>query len=399
MREENMMKKWSPILILVLLVIFLSACGGADEIEDEVALRVAETQTKQAWEEEVESVQQTAEAKANTLQESEEPEDEPEPEDTQEPTDTPEPAIIHVAMPDTPAEKNNSWVTDFNSIDHAEEGYTYGDQFFINRYERPWTREMEEYRGYLDIIRANLKFNPPWFYVQVFLAEPLPDSSSAQYAVELDLDIDGRGDYLILVPQPTGEEWTVEGVRVLEDSNEDVGGESPLLTEELPEDFAGDGYDRVVFRSGRGEDPDLAWVRLNPEEPNSLEIAFKAELTGGTGYLWVIWADEGLRDPSLADYNDRFNFMEAGSPYPEHRYHPIQEIYLLDTTCRSWYGYEPAGDEIGICQIYDPGEGYRLCLTYNIGSTTITACSDVCAPECPPELPSGYSCRPCTLPE
>lgn len=390
------MKKWPIILLLSLFVISLAACAP-DKIEDEVALRVAETQTKQAWEAQVESVQLTAEAESSAPPASEEPGDAPEPEDTQEPTDTPEPAIIHVTLPDMPAEKNNSWVTDFNSIDHAEEGFTYGDQFFINRYERPWTRGMEEYRGYLDIIRANLKFNPPWFYVQVFLAEPLPESSTALYGVELDLDIDGRGDFLILAPQPSGEEWTVEGVRVLEDSNEDVGGEAPLLTEELPEDYAGDGYDRVVFEGGRGEDPDLAWVRLNPEEPNSLEIAFKADLTGGTGYLWVIWADEGLRDPSRADYNDRFSFAEAGSPFPDHRYHPIQEIYLLDTTCRSWYGYEPAGDEIGICQIYAPGEGFRLC--YNALTHVGTYCLPECLPACPERPAPNWFCQPCTLPE
>lgn len=393
------MKKWPIIIILSLFVVSLAACGAPDTIEDEVALRVAETQTKQAWEAQVESAQLTAEAEASAQAEAEELEGSPEPEEAPVPTDTPEPEIIHVSLPDTPAEKNNSWVTDFNSIDHAKDGFTYGDQFFINRYERPWTREMEEYRGYLDIIRANLKFNPPWFYVQVLLAEPLPESSTALYAIELDLDIDGRGDYLILAPQPPGADWTVEGVRVLEDSNEDVGGEEPLLTEELPEDYAGDGFDRLVFDSGRGEDPDLAWVRLNPDDPNSLEIAFKAELTGGTGYLWVIWADEGLRDPALADYNDRFSFEEAGSPYPEHRYHPIQEIYLLDTTCRSWYGYEPAGDEIGLCQIYAPGEGFQLCYTFSIGPTSSTVCNEVCAPECPEGIRYPYSCRPCTLPE
>jgi hypothetical protein len=155
----------------------------------------------------------------------------------------------------------------------------------------------------------------------------------------------------------------------------------------------------VVFQEGLGDDPDLAWVRLNPEEPNSLEIAFKADLTKKTGYLWVIWADEGLQDPSRADYNDQFIFDEAGSPYPEHRYYPIQAIYQVDSTCRSWYGYEPVGDEVGICQIYEPGQGYRLCVRYAIGPTYITVCSDTCAPECPAELPFNYFCEPCTIEE
>jgi hypothetical protein len=390
------MKKWSIVLCIVIILLIVSGCSEPEGIDDEVAIRVAQTQTKQAWEASVASVQQTAEAEGSVAAE---PSTTPEPGLPPEPTVTPEPEIIHVDIPGSPAEKINSFVTDFNSIDYAEDLYTYGDQFIINRYERPFTQGNGEYRGYLDIYRANLRFNPPWFYVEIFLAQPLPESSAALYGIELDLDIDGRGDYLILAGQPATEEWTVAGVTVLEDTNEDVGGVAPLLTEVLPEDWMGDGYDRVVFQEGLGDDPDLAWVRLNPDEPNSLEIAYKADLTGNLGYLWVIWADEGLRDPSLADYNDQFMFEEAGSPYPEHRYYPIQAIYQVDSTCRSWYGYDPVGDEIGICQIYEPGQGYKLCVTFNLGNTSFTTCGDVCAPECPAELPSGYFCEPCTIEE
>lgn len=389
------MKKWSVMIVLALFVVLLSACGAPEDIEDEVAEAVAATQTKRAWEAAVESAQQTAEAEPDAPEVSEEPDDSPEPEEPTVPEDTPEPAIVHALFPDMPAEKDNSFVTDFNSSDFAGEGFTYGDQFIINRYERPFTREMTEYRSYLDIIQAKLKFNPPWIYIQVFLAKPLPKSSAALYGIELDLDLDGRGDILILAPQPPGPDWTVEGVTVLEDTNEDVGGEEPLLTEVLPEDSPGDGYDSVLFQSGRGEDPDLAWIRLNPEDPTSLEFAFKADLAGSSGFFWVIWADEGLQDPVLADYNDRFNFEEAGSPYPDHRYHPIQEIYLLDSTCRSWYGLEPVGDEIGICQI--SGEGFRLC--YAPLTHAGVFCSPDCMAECPEDLPSNYYCVPCTVEE
>lgn len=388
------MKKWSALVIPFVLVLLLAACRPSTEYDDEVALRVAETQTKQAWEAAVEAAQLTAEAEssAQATEESSEP---PPPTATSQPTDTPLPEIVHVLVPDDPAEKINSFVTDFNSSGYALEGATYGDQFFINRYERPFTREMVEYRGYLDIIEANLKYNPPWLYIEVFLAKPLPESSQAIYGVELDLDKDGRGDYLVLAPHPGSEDWSVEGVAVVEDSNDDVGGETPLLTEVLPEGWVGNGYDRVLFQGGRGEDPDLAWVRLDPEDPTSLQIAFKSDLVGTGGFFWVIWADEGLQNPALADYNDQFTFDEAGSPYPDHRYHPIQEIYLVDSTCRSWYMFDPVGDEVGVCQIYEPGEGFLLCYTFG----EFVACGDVCMPECPDPLPINASCQPCTMPE
>ena len=197
---------------------------------------------------------------------------------------------------------------------------------------------------------------------------------------------------------PPDDQWTVAGVQVLEDGDDDVGGPNPVLADP-PEDVTSNGFELVLFEGGLGDDPDLAWVRRNSEDPTSLEIALKQSLVGEGGFFWSVWADEGLKNPDFKDYNDRFSFQEAGSPYPEHDFHPIQAIYLVDSTCRSWYGLEPVGDELGICQIYTPGEGYRLCLTYNIGNVSFTVCSDVCSPECPPELPSGYSCQACTMPE
>lgn len=392
------MKKWPAILVILGLLALLAACGPSVDYDDEVSQRVAETQTKQAWEASVEAAQLTAEADSEQSEDTEEVQDPPPPTQTPQPEDTPLPEIIHVIQPDLPAEKINSFVTDFNSSGYAFDGFTYGDQFFINRYERPFTREMTEYRGYLDIVEANLKYNPPWLYIEVFLAKDLPESSSAVYGIELDLDKDARGDYLVLVPHPVSEEWSVEGVAVVQDTNDDVGGEIPLLTEVLPDDWNGDGYDRVLFQSGQGGDPDLAWVRRDPELKNSLQIAFKSDLVGTTGFFWVVWADEGLQNPALADYNDQFTFEEAGSPYPEHRYHPIQEINLVDSTCRSWYMFEPVGDEVGVCQIYEPGEGFQLCYTFNTGATPITACNEVCSPECPDLLPGNAFCRPCTIP-
>ena len=74
-------------------------------------------------------------------------------EDAVEPeTPTPEP-IVHEMVPEEPFNnKINTYVTDFNSINFTHQGITYGDIFLMNRYERPFTVEMEEYRGYLDLI-------------------------------------------------------------------------------------------------------------------------------------------------------------------------------------------------------------------------------------------------------
>lgn len=385
-----MRKNW-PGLIVVILLLSLSACGETGgEFDIDIAQSVAATQTKMAWEASVEAARQTEAAEDTAMEE---------------PAPTPEPEVVHQMVPEAEhKELANTYLTDFNSIDFAEEGITYGDQFFINRYERPFTLEMTEYRGYLDLIRADMFVTPPWIYVDIFLADSMPETSGALYALELDLDIDGRGDYLIQFPAPGAAEWSVERVTVLEDSNEDVGGDNPLLTEQLTEDLLGDGYDRVVFEGGVGEDPDLAWVRRSSEDPTMLQIAFKSALTGNTGFLWSVWADEGLRDPAQAEYNDRYTFEEAGSPYPEHQFYPIQEISLLDSTCRSWYGFEPQGNELGICQVYTPGSGFKVCYSYATGPTVLTRCDSICQEECPRGIPysvGGFSvtCQKCTMPE
>ena len=205
------MKRYTALyVILMILIMFIAACSGkGQEDRDLVAEGVAATLTKQAWMEEVESARQTEEA---------------------DPPDTPEPEpVVHEMIPEEPTEKINTYLTDFNSIDHAYDGFTYGDQFFINRYERPFTVGMEEYRGYLDIILGNMMVNPPWIYVDVFLADDMPESSEASYSIELDLDVDGRGDFLIQSMMPVTDEWTVNGVRVFEDTDGDVGGEIGLI--------------------------------------------------------------------------------------------------------------------------------------------------------------------------
>jgi len=68
-------------------------------------------------------------------------------------------------------------------------------------------------------------------------------------------------------------------------------------------------------------------------------------------YKALVWADEGLNDPGMFDYNDRFIFEDAGSPFPDHEYHPIQAVYLVDSTCISWCGFNPEGDELSLCQM------------------------------------------------
>ncbi len=249
---------------LLILGALVAGCSGKNsDIDNAVAAGVSATQTKEAWEAEMESARQTELA--------------------QQPTSTPEPEIVHEMIPGEPGEKNNTYVTDFNSIDFAEEEFTYGDQYLINRYERPFTVEMEEYHGYLDIILANMKVNPPWIYIDVYFADILPDVVNAKYAIEFDVDEDGRGDYLVQAALPAPGEWTTAGVNIFEDQDNDVGGSLPHFPD--IDDIASTGYELILFESGLGDDPDQAWIRRNPEENTSLQFAIKNRPCGRTRFF------------------------------------------------------------------------------------------------------------------
>ena len=68
-----------------------------------------------------------------------------------------------------------------------------------------------------------------------------------------------------------------------------------------------------------------------------------------TGYLCSVWADDGLKIPDYFDYHDRFSAEEADSPYPGIPLHPIKDLFLYDSTGRSYYGFIPKGYEPGLC--------------------------------------------------
>ena len=357
------MRRTSLTWMAVILTILpgLTGCnfgseGGPLSLEEAVQAGVQATLTKEAWLAGVEDARMTAIA-AESIAEGVGREEVAEPlvtptatlRPTLQPSLTPtlKPAVAHLEFPGNAKERIDSYLTDHNSIEHAAEGITYGDNYRNNVLERPFSSEVMVYQGGIDIIRVNLMVGSTWTYAVIYLAENLPTSGTMKYGLELDLDENGRGDYLIRTSLPTSLEWNVENVQVYEDRDGDVGGKTPMKND--PPDDTLNGYETLVFDSGEGDDPDLAWVRRNPEDLNSLQIAYKTELIGNTGYMWSAWADDSYQAVDLWDYNDHFTEESAGSPYPGSSYYPIKRVYSFDSTCRSYYGFTPKGNEPGLC--------------------------------------------------
>ncbi len=337
-------------MIFVLLSLFAAAlaCGGpaspqgpsaSDLNATQVALSVQMTLLAQQSQPTVEQAVAPVAASATVTQQVT-------------PSLTPEPLIEHLTRPGEPA-RIRTWVSDISSEVFAPERRTIGDSLPINLLERPFTADEMTYQPYLDITKVEVGEGDVWIYVVLHLEGTPPEGASAFYAVEIDTDRDGRGDWLIGGLVPPSSEWTTDGVKVWRDSNEDVGGFSPMSAEAPLSGL--DGYDQLVFDAGRGDDPDAAWIRRDPSHPDRVQLAFKLGLIESPGtFLWGGWCDEGVQQPGWFDYNDRFTLQEAGSPAINNENYPLAALYSVDNTCRWSYGFEPKTDYPGLCPLPTP---------------------------------------------
>jgi Hint domain len=274
------------------------------------------------------------------------------PASTSTPAATSTPAMTHSM---TPADINptGTLIYDVDSSGTASQHRApYGDSYNINLFERPFTQKDMTYIPSLDINTFQITSDDNFYYVFITLIGDNPnDPAKIDYGVEIDKDHDGFGDVLVWAQPPYSTEWTTNGVKVYTDPNHDTGGASPEksdanATTSAP--YLGDGYETVIFNQGQGDDPDLAWVRIDPQNPNVVDFAFKQSLAGPS-FMWGVWADAGLKDPGKFNYNDRFTNAQAGSPIGNSPYYPINAIYAVDNTCRAAYGFKPTGLEPLLC--------------------------------------------------
>jgi hypothetical protein len=256
--------------------------------------------------------------------------------------------VVHTLFPGEPPLPAR-YMTDRSSAVLAGEHRSIADDFNNGLFERPFTSQVMDYKGYLDLNRSEIAADGLWLYVRLFLEGQPSALEPASYGVEIDLDLDGRGDWLVVGAAPLSTTWTTDGVRAYQDTDNDVGAQVPVRSD--PPAGAGNGYDSLVFDQGIGPDPDAAWIRLSPSNPNQVQIAFKPGLIGGDiEFLWWGWA---FADPQPAwqDYQDHFTLQQAGSPLSESAQYPIKDLALIDSTCRWGFDFNPTGNAPGVCPV------------------------------------------------
>jgi len=172
---------------------------------------------------------------------------------------------------------------------------------------------------------------------------------SGTYGIEFDRTQTGRGDMLVWVDQ-FGSEWSTEGITVYVNQTGTVGGLDPMVAEE---DYKGKGYSETIEMEGDA----VAWARLAPDDPTAVQIAVSRVLLGNPEeFLWGAWADGGVKDPSLFDYDDHFGPSEAGSPLNTSEDYPLQALSSMDNTCRLPHGIDQMSSMIpGMCITSQPG--------------------------------------------
>ncbi len=248
-----------------------------------------------------------------------------------------------------------------------------GDIFGLGWLERPFDQQMG-YLPYIDIAKVVLhREDPNWFYLQITVMGNIADSANlnTRYGVELDTDLDNRGEYLLLASGARSTEWTTDGVVIYINSNNQLGGVRPVLIDQQGANVTG--YDKEFYNSGSGEIKDLAWARISPTDPNCMELAIKSSFLGGSirgKFIWFPWTMVGSTDLTKFEFNDHYTLKDAGSPTKTKARllswqgfyvitsggdnYPLNGVWGVDNTPRYPSGFTPTGNMPGLGNNYDP---------------------------------------------
>ncbi len=267
------------------------------------------------------------------------------------PTDAPAaateaPAVVtitHLVTPGEPTFTFDQKVTDCDTGERIRLGATTivgtgCDVWDKAKFERPAAASNAAYTPALDIISASMASSNAFMFGKVALYKDAAGAIPADLVVgfEIDTDIDSRGEFLILATGINSVKWTTDRVQVWQDKNEDVGGKKA----HSPDGQQSDGYETLLFDAGIGDDADLAWVRISPTEPSSIEFAFKTDLVPQSKiFAWWAWTSLGTIDPAKMELVDLVKDASA---------------WNIDNTCAWIFNAKPTNLLTNICAFSYP---------------------------------------------
>jgi hypothetical protein len=258
--------------------------------------------------------------------------------------------VTHVTIPSAGTSDRATAHDNENSLFYDTKKVKTGDEFYKNRFERPFTSVDMAYLPDLDIVNFSITSDEKFFYVNISMVglDPATQSLTGFYGVEIDRNADGRAEVLLTTRSPYTAEFTADNVAAYLDVNGDVGGE--IINR--PDSFASDGFETTVFDLVRGVypagDPDLVWVRQTTDGTlPAVEIAFERRMfkDGAEAFMWSVLSSDSAIDPASLYYHDHFTPEQAGAANTDDPNYPIKALAALDNTCRVPLGFQAVGDE------------------------------------------------------
>lgn len=225
-----------------------------------------------------------------------------------------------------------------------------GDEFFRNRFERPFTSNKMDYLPDLDIVNFSITSDDTFFYIRISFVGLNTDTHSltGSYAVEIDRNGDGRAEILLVSHGPYSEDFSADHVTAYLDMNSDIGGSKI----NRPDDYKSDGFETVIFDLSQNvypeDDPDLAWVRQTTDGSlPAVEIAYKKWIFkgGNESFMWSVDASGSLIDPSRLYIHDFMTAEDAGAANSDDPNYPVKSLAAFDNTCRVPLGVTVLGSE------------------------------------------------------
>lgn len=221
----------------------------------------------------------------------------------------------------------------------AGQGRALADSFEHNIFERPFSAiDPSVYLPQIDILQVEIAQSTEWIFGRLTLKDLSAAGATEAFVMEMDMNSDGRGDYLITSGRPANSSWwTTQNVGIYQDQDGSVGGADAIVADATPS--SGNGFEAQLVNT------DLAWARLKPGDTNTIEFAVSTSLfSQAEKYTVSMWAGNALVHPEVFNLNDRYTREQAGGDATSS---PIREV---DSTCHLVVGYAFSGLEPWACQ-------------------------------------------------
>ena len=271
-------------------------------------------------------------------------------------TSMPVVTVTHSVIPSAGTSDRATAHDNENSLFFDTKKVKTGDEFYKNRFERPFTSVDMNYLPDLDIVNFSITSDDNFFYVKISMVglDAATQSLTGFYGIEIDRNADGRAEMLLTTRPPYTAEFSADNVSAYLDINSDVGGN--IINR--PDAFGDNGFEAVIFDLNKGVypegDPDLLWVRQTTDSDlPAVEIAFARWMfkDGKEAFMWSVLSSDTPIDPTKLYYHDHFTAEQAGAANTDDPNYPLKELAAVDNTCRVPLGFQATGIEPMGCYV------------------------------------------------